>query len=108
MMVGELTERKVLERAMRDAGRLPPGQSATLKWPVLHVGSVPRFDPATWDFRVSGLVNKPLRLTWEEFTHLPMRDVTADMHCVTRWSRFDVRWKGVPFSEIAKLAEPKP
>jgi DMSO/TMAO reductase YedYZ molybdopterin-dependent catalytic subunit len=108
MVFGEGSERKVLEKAMRDAGRLPPGQSATLKWPVLHVGSVPRFDPATWDFRVSGLVNKPLRLSWDEFMHLPMQEVTADMHCVTRWSRFDVRWEGVPFSEIVKLAEPKP
>jgi len=108
MVFGEGSERKVLERAMRDAGRLPPGQSATLKWPVLHVGSVPRFDPSTWDFRVSGLVNKPLRLSWDEFMHLPMKEVTADMHCVTKWSRFDVRWEGVPFSEIVKLVEPKP
>ena len=92
---------------MRDAGRLPSGQSLTQKWPVLHVGSVPRFDPATWDFRVTGLVEKPLRLTWDEFTRLPMKAVTADMHCVTRWSRFDVRWEGVPLTEIARLAQPK-
>lgn len=93
---------------MRDAGRLPPGQSLTLKWPVLHVGPVPRFDAAKWDFRAFGLVDEPLRLTWPEFMRLPMREVTADMHCVTRWSRFDVRWEGVPFSEVAKLARPKP
>jgi DMSO/TMAO reductase YedYZ molybdopterin-dependent catalytic subunit len=108
MVLEELTERKRLEREMRDAGRLPSGQSLTLKWPVLHVGSVPRFDPATWDFRVTGLIEKPLRLTWDEFTRLPMKAVTADMHCVTRWSRFDVRWEGVPFTEIAKLVQPKP
>jgi DMSO/TMAO reductase YedYZ molybdopterin-dependent catalytic subunit len=108
MMFGKITERKQLERAMRDAGRLPPGQSATLKWPVLHVGSVPRFDPKTWDFKITGLVEKPVRLTWDEFSHLPMTGVTADMHCVTRWSRFDVRWEGVAFSEVAKLAAPKP
>jgi DMSO/TMAO reductase YedYZ molybdopterin-dependent catalytic subunit len=108
MVFEELTERKRLERQMRDAGRLPSGQSLTLKWPVLHVGSVPQFIPATWDFRVTGLVEKPLRFTWAEFTRLPMKAVTADMHCVTRWSRFDVRWEGVPFTEIAKLVEPKP
>jgi len=108
MVFGEISERKQLERAMRDAGRLPPGQSATLKWPVLHVGDVPPFDPRTWDFRITGSVEKPLRLDWEEFTHLPMREVTADMHCVTRWSRFDVRWKGVPFSEVARLAMIRP
>ena len=108
MIFGEFTERKQLERAMRDSGRLPPGQSATLKWPVLHVGSVPRFDPKTWDFKITGLVEKPVRLTWDEFSRLPMIGVTADMHCVTRWSRFDVRWEGVAFSEVAKPAAPKP
>jgi len=106
MVFGETTERKRLEREMRDAGRLPPGQSLTLKWPVLHEGSVPPFDPQTWDFRIAGLVEKPLRLTWNEFTRLPMKEVTADMHCVTRWSRFDVRWEGVPFAEVAKLVQP--
>ncbi|MGH9740376.1 MAG: sulfite oxidase-like oxidoreductase [Candidatus Acidiferrales bacterium] len=108
MVFGETTERKRREREMRDAGRLPPGQSLTLKWPVLHEGSVPPFDPKTWDFSIGGLVDKPLHLTWDEFTHLPMKAVTADMHCVTRWSRFDVSWEGVPFTELAKLALPKP
>ena len=107
MVFGETTERKRRERKMREAGRLPPGQSLTLKWPVLHEGSVPPFDPQTWDFRITGLVEKPLRLTWDEFTRLPMKEVTADMHCVTRWSRFDVRWEGVPFTEVATLAMPK-
>ena len=99
-MFGEGSERKIQERAMREAGRLPPGQSLTLKWPVLHEGTVPRFDPKTWDFRVTGMVEKPLRLTWDEFTRLPMKAVTADMHCVTRWSRFDNDWEGVAFREV--------
>ena len=107
-MFGEGGERKIQERRMREAGRLPPGQSLTLKWPVLHEGDVPRFDPKTWDFRVTGLVNKPLRLTWDEFTRLPTKQVTADMHCVTRWSRFDVRWEGVPFTEVMKMIDAKP
>ena len=107
-MFGEGSERKIQERAMREAERLPPGQSLTLKWPVLHEGTVPRFDPARWDFQVTGRVNKPLRLSWDEFTRLPMKQVTADMHCVTRWSRFDVRWEGVPFTEVMKLIEAKP
>jgi DMSO/TMAO reductase YedYZ molybdopterin-dependent catalytic subunit len=107
-VIFEPSERKQLERAMRDAGRLPPGQSATLKWPVLHEGTVPAFDPRTWDFQITGLVENPLRLKWDEFTRLPMKQVTADMHCVTRWSRFDVRWEGVPFTEVAKLVALKP
>ena len=103
MVFGQDSERKRQERAMREAGRLPPGQSLTLKWPVLHAGSVPRFDPATWDFRVTGMVERPLRLTWDEFSRSPMTAVTADMHCVTRWSRFAVRWEGVAFTEVMKL-----
>jgi DMSO/TMAO reductase YedYZ molybdopterin-dependent catalytic subunit len=92
---------------MRDAGRLPPGQALTLKWPVLHVGSVPRFDPAKWDFVIKGLVEEPIQLTWGGIMRLPMEEITADMHCVTRWSRFDVHWEGVPFAEIAKLVKVK-
>lgn len=93
---------------MRDAGRLPPGQSLTLKWPVLHYGSVPRFDPAKWDFRVWGEVETPLRLTWREFGLLPRIKSVSDFHCVTRWSRFDNTWEGVAFREILKLVRPKP
>jgi DMSO/TMAO reductase YedYZ molybdopterin-dependent catalytic subunit len=103
-----VSERRTQERAMRELGRLPPGQSLTLKWPVLHEGSVPKFDLAQWDFRVTGLVESPLRLTWDQFSHLPMKEVIADMHCVTRWSRFDVRWEGVLFTEVAKLLKLKP
>ena len=104
----ENSERRQLERQRRSEGRLPPGQSLTLKWPVLQYGGVPRFDPAAWDFRITGLVEKPLRLSWEEFRRLPQTEVVADMHCVTRWSRFDNRWKGVLFAEMMKLVEARP
>jgi DMSO/TMAO reductase YedYZ molybdopterin-dependent catalytic subunit len=108
MIFPDTADRRQLERAMHDAGRLPPGQKLTLKWPVLHMGSVPPFNPATWDFRINRLVENPLRLTWDDFTRLPMIGVTADMHCVTRWSRFDVRWEGVAFTEVMKLVQAKP
>jgi DMSO/TMAO reductase YedYZ molybdopterin-dependent catalytic subunit len=108
MLFGETSERKQLERQMRDSGRLPPGQSLTLKWPVLQYGAVPRFDAAKWDFTVSGLVEKPLRFTWEEFNRLPQKVVVADMHCVTRWSRFDNRWEGVAVTDVLALAKVKP
>jgi DMSO/TMAO reductase YedYZ molybdopterin-dependent catalytic subunit len=98
-------ERKDREKQMRDAGRLPPGQSLTLKWPVLHYGSVPRFDPATWDFRIWGGVETPLRLTWQEFSLLPRVKTLSDFHCVTRWSRFDNNWEGVAFREILTLVQ---
>lgn len=100
-------ERKEKEREMQREGRLPPGQSLTLKWPVLHYGSVPRFDASKWDFHVWGLVTTPLRLSWEEFGRLPATKTHSDFHCVTRWSRFDNDWQGVAFREILTLAQPR-
>src|ERR671931_1181216 len=100
-------ERKVAE-AGYDPARLPPGQYLTEKWPVLHAGSVPKTDLATWDFRVFGEVERPLTLGWEEFRALPATEIVTDIHCVTRWSRFDTRFKGVHWRELAKLVQPKP
>jgi DMSO/TMAO reductase YedYZ molybdopterin-dependent catalytic subunit len=91
-----------------DPARLPPGQYLTEKWPVLHAGDVPNVDLATWDFKVWGEVEEPLTLTFEQLKELPATDVTSDIHCVTRWSRFDARFKGVHWSELAKLCRPKP
>ena len=100
------------ENKVRDAGydpaRLPPGQYLTDKWPVLHAGSVPKTDLTTWDLRVWGEVEQPLRLTWEDFTALPATEITLDIHCVTRWSRFDTSFRGVHWRELAKLCRPKP
>src|SRR5215831_19346995 len=100
------------EQKVRDAGydpaRLPPGQYLTEKWPVLHAGSVPQVDLATWDFMVTGEVANPLRLTYDELQALPQKELTADIHCVTRWSRFDASFRGVHWRELAMLAQPKP
>jgi DMSO/TMAO reductase YedYZ molybdopterin-dependent catalytic subunit len=100
-------ERKV-EEAGYDPGRLPPGQYLTEKWPVLHAGTVPETDLSTWDLRVFGAVENPITLSWAELTALPSREITTDIHCVTRWSRFDASFKGVHWSELAKLVTPKP
>src|SRR5215469_14705373 len=100
--------RREKEKQARSEGRLPSGQSLTLKWPVLHYGSVPHFDPATWDFKINGLVEEPLCLTWQEFGALPQSEVTSDFHCVTRWSRLDNRWKGVRFTDLLDRAKSKP
>jgi DMSO/TMAO reductase YedYZ molybdopterin-dependent catalytic subunit len=91
-----------------DPARLPPGQYLTEKWPVLHAGDVARVDLATWEFKVWGEVEEPLTLTFEQLKELPATDVISDIHCVTRWSRFDARFKGVHWSELAKLCRPKP
>ena len=100
-------EQKLVERGL-DPARLPPGQYLTEKWPVLHAGSVPNTDLATWDFEVFGEVERPRTLTWDELHELPATEITVDIHCVTRWSRFDARFRGVHWRELAKLVEPKP
>lgn len=87
--------RKEDEEKVANEGRLPPGQSLTNKFPVLHYGPVPRFNPATWDLRVWGEVEEEARWTWDEFNQLPRTKVTMDIHCVTRWSKFDTTWEGV-------------
>jgi DMSO/TMAO reductase YedYZ molybdopterin-dependent catalytic subunit len=99
-------EQKLLERGL-DPARLPPGQYLTDKWPVLHAGTVPRVDLASWDFRVWGEVETPIVLTWDQFRELPSTEVTLDIHCVTRWSRFDVAFRGIHWRELAELVRPK-
>jgi DMSO/TMAO reductase YedYZ molybdopterin-dependent catalytic subunit len=100
-------ERKV-EEAGYDPARLPPGQYLTEKWPVLHAGSVPDTDLATWDFRIFGEVESTIRLTWDELQDLPATEITVDIHCVTRWSRFDTSFRGVRWPDLAVRVRPKP
>src|SRR5438270_11031597 len=76
--------------------RVPPGQVATTKWPVLHYGDVPSVDTKTWTFAVSRLVERPFTLTYDELLALPRKTVVCDIHCVTRWSRLDNTFEGVP------------
>jgi DMSO/TMAO reductase YedYZ molybdopterin-dependent catalytic subunit len=94
----------------RDTGRerLPPGQIITRKWPVLHYGTVPRVDLATWRFEVRGAVERPVSLTWDELLALPRRETSCDMHCVTRWSRYDNVFEGVPVQDLLARARVKP
>jgi len=86
--------------------RLPPGQVKTEKWPVLHYGSVPNVDLATWSLKVDGLVEQSLHWTWDAFKSLPRVQVFSDIHCVTRWSRYDNLWEGVAIREVLRLARP--
>jgi DMSO/TMAO reductase YedYZ molybdopterin-dependent catalytic subunit len=97
---------KAMDPALRD--RVPPGQYVTEKFPVLHYGSVPRADLATWDFRVYGEVDSPFALTWTEFGLLPRKQVATDIHCVTRWSKLDTMWEGVPIGEVLTRAQLRP
>jgi DMSO/TMAO reductase YedYZ molybdopterin-dependent catalytic subunit len=88
-------DRRKEEERLRNENRLPPGQSLTLKFPVLHYGPVPSFSPATWDFRIWGELEKEVRWNWDEFNQLPRTKVTIDLHCVTRWSKANTDWEGV-------------
>jgi DMSO/TMAO reductase YedYZ molybdopterin-dependent catalytic subunit len=83
-----------------DPGRLPPGQVPTRKWPVLTYGATPAIDLAKWTLRCFGRLGRERSWTWAEFLKLPRVEVVSDIHCVTRWSRFDNRWEGVRVREI--------
>ncbi len=89
-----------------DPGRLPPGQYFTERFPVLHVGDVPIIDP--WTLTLFGLVDAPRTLDLEDLQSLPRAEVVADIHCVTKWSKFDTVWRGARFRDVMALAEVSP
>ncbi len=90
------------------AERIPPGQYRTEKFPVLHYGSTPKTDLSAWDFKVFGEIDSPFSLTWTEFKALPRKTVQTDIHCVTRWTKLDTTWEGVPIQEILSRAQLRP
>jgi DMSO/TMAO reductase YedYZ molybdopterin-dependent catalytic subunit len=91
-----------------DPKRIPPGQTLTApdKWPLLHFGPVPKTDLATWTLKVFGEVENPVTLDYEQFKALPTKEITADIHCVTSWSRLGDRWTGVPIQALLELVKP--
>lgn len=86
----------------------PPGQFVTDRFPVLTFGQTPQVDLKTWTFRIFGLVDQEVSLSWEQFMALPQAAITADFHCVTQWSRYDNPWEGVLFTEVLKLVGVRP
>ena len=111
-MLKRIMNRREEENRVRSENRLPPGQSLTQKFPVLHYGPTPRYRPdlSDWDFRIFGLVEEEKRWTWEEFMGLPRTSVTMDIHCVTRWSKFDTLWEGISLQTLIEegIVRPKP
>ena len=95
MFSNQSADRRNEEERVSKEGRLPPGQALTLKFPVLHYGPVPNFNPATWHFRAWGEVEEDVEWNWDEFSKLPRAKLEMDIHCVTRWSKFDTVWEGV-------------
>ena len=102
-MLGARGKRQA-EKLGVDPARVPPGQYLTERFPVLTVGPNPAFDLASWDFSVFGEVQSELTLSWDELKALPQKEVTTDIHCVTRWSKLDTVWLGVPVSEVLDRA----
>ena len=96
------------KRAHREEDRLPPGQRKTENWPVLDLGAKPNIPLEKWKLRIDGLVEQPLRLDWTAFQALPQTDFLSDIHCVTSWSRFDNRWRGVAVRNLLAHVQPKP
>ena len=88
--------------------RLPPGQILTQKWPVLHYGTVPMVPADRWTLEISGLVEHPFTLDWNGLAALPRQESLCDIHCVTRWSRYDNVFGGVPLAPILERAGLKP
>lgn len=111
-MLERIKRRREREKQVREENRLPPGQSLTEKFPVLHYGPTPRYqaDLSDWDFRIFGLVEEEKRWTWEAFNRLPKTRVVMDIHCVTRWSKFDTEWEGVSLATLIDegIVIPKP
>jgi len=99
----DFLNRRKQEAKVKSEGRLPPGQSLTQKFPVLTYGPNPPFDPATWDIRVFGEVDQEMKWSWDEFLKIPTTVIKTDIHCVTRWSKFDTVWEGVLFRDFVQL-----
>jgi DMSO/TMAO reductase YedYZ molybdopterin-dependent catalytic subunit len=90
-----------------DPSRLPPGQYLTRDFPVLSAGPTPHTPLDQWSFRIDGAVENARRWSWEELRALPAEEVTHDIHCVTKWSKFDTTWKGVSLDTLLEGVEPQ-
>jgi DMSO/TMAO reductase YedYZ molybdopterin-dependent catalytic subunit len=97
-----------LEAPAHTDGRVPPGQRVLRRWPVLHVGRIPRFNPDKWSIEVNGACAQPLRFDYGEFKALPNIELVSDFHCVTGWSKLDNVWRGVQVKQLLDLAKLQP
>lgn len=107
---GSFMERKRAELRARGIApeRLPAGQYLTDRFPVLHLGPIPEPSTSTWTLTIGGDAVAPRTLTWSDFVGLPVTDITADIHCVTKWSRFDVVWRGVALADVLAASDVDP
>jgi DMSO/TMAO reductase YedYZ molybdopterin-dependent catalytic subunit len=104
-LFGERGRRRALALGI-DPGRLPPGQSPTVKWPVLSLGETPQVPTATWTLAVDGAVQEPYTLNWDQFLAVATDSWRGDVHCVTRWSKFGMDWRGANARVLIERARP--
>jgi len=90
-----------------ESERVPQGQYLTKGFPVLTYGATPKINKDEWELKVWGLA-KPATFNWSDFMALPQHEFTADFHCVTRWSKLDVKWTGIKVTDFMKLIEVDP
>ncbi len=100
--------RGVTARPTASGERLPPGQKLTAGFPVLDLGVQPDIPLSEWRLKIDGLVENPTELTWEAFHALPQVEDVSDFHCVTTWSKYDCRWRGLAFTTLYEHVQPKP
>jgi DMSO/TMAO reductase YedYZ molybdopterin-dependent catalytic subunit len=110
-----ITSRIIAERGRRqaaklglDPARIPPGQYVTERFPVLTYGPNPAFDLQDWSLSVTGEVEEPFSLRWDELLAMDQVTLSTDIHCVTRWSKLDTTWTGVPVRDLLARARVKP
>jgi DMSO/TMAO reductase YedYZ molybdopterin-dependent catalytic subunit len=87
--------------------RLPPGQHLVKNWPVLDLGLVPDITENQWRLDIKGAVEAPQSWDWNAFQAQPQSEEVTDIHCVTTWSRYDNRWKGVSTRDLLDLVKPR-
>ncbi|MFC4403510.1 sulfite oxidase-like oxidoreductase [Gracilibacillus xinjiangensis] len=102
-----LKKSKVPPRNEKYGDRLPPGQTLTTKFPILHEGEVPEYDLKDWNLRVFGEVEEEKVFTYEDLMSMPQTSIVRDIHCVTRWSKFDNTFTGVKFTDFLKVINVK-
>ncbi|MEO7371177.1 MAG: sulfite oxidase-like oxidoreductase [Ilumatobacteraceae bacterium] len=100
--------RKALLERGYNPDRLPPGQYLTDRFPVLHVGDVPKYAPGEWNMAISGMVDSPFSIGLDELRTMPSATLTFDIHCVTKWSKFDTTWTGVRVRDLFARAAVQP
>nr|WP_259740499.1 molybdopterin-dependent oxidoreductase [Pseudomonas moraviensis] len=88
--------------------RLPPGQVLTERFPILHEGAVPEYDAGDWSLRLFGTLDRPIELRYADLQALPQRVLRCDIHCVTRWSKFDTEWGGVHLQDLLQAFDIQP